>query len=69
MSNVIEREGIEKLSPHCLRHSFVTSMLQAGIRPKFVAIHGGWKDVGTVMKFYAHAMYDPTDVDVIFGTK
>ena len=68
-NNVIERVGIEKLSSHCSRHSFVTSILQAGIYPKIVAVHGGWKDVGTVIKFYAHALYDPTDTDVIFGTK
>lgn len=29
----------------------------------------GWKDVGTVMKFHAHAMDDPTITDVLFGTK
>ncbi len=44
-------------------------MLQAGIDPKTVAVRGGWKDVGTVMKFYAHAMDDPTVTDVLFGTK
>ncbi|MFT7057503.1 MAG: hypothetical protein ACJASV_000001 [Pseudorhodobacter sp.] len=33
-NNVIERAGIEKLSPHCCRHGFATSMLQAGIDPK-----------------------------------
>jgi len=43
--------------------------LQAGIDPKTVAVRGGWKDVGTVMKFYAHAMDDPTVTDVLFGTK
>lgn len=68
-NNVIERAGIEKLSPHCCRHGFATSMLQAGIDPKTVAVRGGWKDVGTVMKFYAHAMDDPTVTDVLFGTK
>ena len=68
-NNVIERAGIEKLSPHCCRHGFATSMLQAGIDPKTVAVRGGWKDVATVMKFYAHAMDDPTVTDVLFGTK
>ena len=68
-NNVIERAGIKKLSPHCCRHSFATSMLQAGIDPKTVAVRGGWKDVGTVMKFYAQAMDDPTVTDVLFGTK
>jgi integrase len=66
--NVIKRAGIEKLSPHCCRHGFATSMLQAGVDPKTVAVRGGWKDVATVMKYYAHAMDDPTVTDVLFGT-
>ena len=36
-NNVIERAGIEKLSPYCCRHGFATSMLRAGIDPKTVA--------------------------------
>lgn len=68
-NNVIERAGLAKLSPHCCRHGFATTMLQAGIDPKTVADRGGWKDVATVMKYYAHAMDDPTVTDVLFGTK
>ncbi len=67
-NNVIIRAGILKLSPHCCRHGFATTMLQAGIDPKTVAVRGGWKDVGTVMKFYAHAMEDPTVTDAVFDT-
>ncbi|MGJ8611546.1 MAG: tyrosine-type recombinase/integrase [Octadecabacter sp.] len=66
-NNVIKRAGIDKLSPHCCRHGFATSMLQAGVDPKTVAVRGGWKDVATVMKYYAHAMDDPTVTDVLFG--
>jgi len=44
-------------------------MLQAGVDPKTVAVRGGWKDVATVMKYYAHAMDDPTVTDVLFGTR
>lgn len=66
--NVVKRAGIEQLSPHCCRHGFATSMLQAGKDPKTVQVSGGWKDVATVMKFYAHAMDDPTVTDVLFGT-
>lgn len=66
--NVCERAGIQKLTPHSCRHGFATTMLQAGIDPKTVAIRGGWKDVGTVMKHYAHAMDDPTVTDVLFDT-
>ncbi|WP_299501331.1 site-specific integrase [uncultured Roseobacter sp.] len=66
--NVVKRAGIQHLSPHCCRHGFATSMLQAGVDPKTVAVRGGWKDVATVMKYYAHAMDDPTVTDVLFGT-
>lgn len=67
--NVCDRAAIERLTPHCCRHGFATTMLQAGIDPKTVAVRGGWKDVSTVMKFYAHAMDDPTVTDVLFDTK
>lgn len=68
-SNVCNRAGIAKLTPHSCRHGLATAMLQAGIDPKTVAVRGGWKDVGTVMKHYAHAMDDPTITDVIFDTQ
>ncbi len=67
--NVADRAGIALLSPHCCRHGFATTMLQAGIDPKTVAARGGWKDVSTVMKHYAHAMADPKVTDVLFDTK
>lgn len=43
----------------------VTPLLQAGIDPKTVAVRGGWKDVATIMKDYAHAMEGPTVTDVL----
>jgi len=67
-SNVCKRAGIAMLTPHSCRHGFATTMLQAGIDPKTVAVRGGWKDVSTVMKHYAHAMDDPTITDIIFDT-
>ena len=68
-NNGVKRAGIAKLTPHCCPHGFATSMLQAGKDPKTVAETGGCKDVATVMKFYAHAMNDPTVTDLLFGTK
>ncbi len=65
---VIARAGIERLSPHCCRHGFATRMLQRGIDVKTVAKRGGWKDVATLLKTYAHATEGPTVTDVIFGT-
>jgi integrase len=50
--------------PPRLRHDAA----QAGIDPKTVATMGGWKDVATVMKYYAHAMNDPTVTEALFGT-
>ncbi|MEY9717772.1 integrase [Sinorhizobium fredii] len=64
----IERAGIKKLSPHCCRHGFATTMLHAGVDVKTVAAAGGWKDVATLVRVYAHAMGDRTVTNVIFGT-
>lgn len=64
----IRRAGIKKLSPHSCRHGFATSLLHAGIDVKTVAAMGGWKDVATLVKTYAHAMTDRTVTDALFGT-
>lgn len=65
----IARAGIKRLSPHSCRHGFATAMLHAGVDVKTVAKMGGWKDVATLVKTYAHAMGDRTVTNVIFGTK
>jgi integrase len=64
----IKRAGIAKLSPHSCRHGFATTMLHAGVDVKTVAKMGGWKDVATLVKTYAHAMGDRTVTDIVFGT-
>lgn len=64
----IARAGIKKLSPHSCRHGFATTMLHAGVDVKTVAQMGGWKDVATLVKTYAHAMTDRTVTNAIFGT-
>lgn len=66
---VIDRAGIEALSPHSCRHGFATAMLRAGIDVKTVAKWGGWQDVRTLVETYAHAISDPTVVDEVFGTE
>ncbi|WP_320176698.1 site-specific integrase [Roseovarius pacificus] len=68
-NNVCKRAKIERLTPHCCRHGFATSMLQAGIDVKTVADMGGWKDATTVLRTYAHAMKDPSITNVLFGAK
>ena len=66
--SAIKRAGIKKLSPHSCRHGFATSMLHTGIDVKTVAKLGGWKDVATLVRTYAHAMGDSTVTNVLFGT-
>ena len=68
-ANVAKRAGIAPLSPHCCRHGFATTMLQAGIDAKTVAVRGGWADAATVLKHYAHARDDHTVTDLLFDTK
>lgn len=67
--SVVRRAKIKRLTPHSCRHGFATTLLRQGLDPKTVAKLGGWKDVATVMKFYAHAMDDPTLTDALFDTK
>lgn len=67
-NNVCERAGIERLTPHCCRHGFATSMLHRGFDPKTVAERGGWKDATTVLRTYAHAMRDRTVTNALFDT-
>lgn len=64
----VKRAGIAKLSPHCCRHGFATTMLHKGIDVKTVAKMGGWKDVATLVKTYAHAMGDRTVTNAVFDT-
>lgn len=66
--NVIRRAGIQRLTPHCCRHGFATTMLQKGYDVKTVAERGGWKDATTVLRTYAHAIEDKTVTDVLFDT-
>lgn len=68
-NNVVERAGIDPLTPHCCRHGFATSMLQKGFDPKTVAERGGWKDATTVLRVYAHALKDRTVTDALFDTE
>ncbi|MBL8582637.1 MAG: tyrosine-type recombinase/integrase, partial [Rhizobiaceae bacterium] len=57
-----------RLTPHCCRHGFATTMLQKGFDVKTVAERGGWKDATTVLRTYAHAIKDMTVTNVLFDT-
>lgn len=67
--NVCKRAGIDHLTPHCCRHGFATTMLQAGWDVKTVANAGGWKDAATVLRTYAHAINDKTVTNDVFRTQ
>lgn len=66
--NAIKRAKIRKLSPHSCRHGFATTMLRRGVDVKTVAYLGGWEDIATLVKTYAHAMKDLTITNAIFDT-
>lgn len=64
----VARAGIKRLTAHCCRHGFATSMLHAGYDPITVAELGGWKDPSQLFKTYGHAMRDRTVTNALFGT-
>lgn len=68
-NNVADRAEIDPLTPHCCRHGFATTMLQAGFDVKTVSERGGWKDPNVVLKTYAHAVKDITITDAVFDTR
>lgn len=57
---VWERADIERLTPHCCRHGFATTMLRKGVDVKTVMWLGGWEDAKLFMDTYAHAINDVT---------
>ncbi|MFN6978211.1 MAG: tyrosine-type recombinase/integrase, partial [Gemmobacter sp.] len=66
--SVVQRADIERLTPHCCRHGFATTMLRKGFDVATVAKLGGWKDAATVLRTYAHAIEDRTLSDAVFST-
>jgi len=64
----ITRAGIQRMTPHCCRHGFITGLLRRGIDVKTVA----WladMTVETLVKTYAHAIKDRTLTDVLAGAE
>jgi len=49
--------GGVRISPHCLRHTRITHMLQAGNRSRDVADYAGDREE-TIIKHYSHAILD-----------
>jgi integrase len=60
--------GFERLTYHCCRHGFATSLLRKGIDAKTAAAAGGWDDIGLFMETYAHAIRDARLTDRLFDT-
>jgi integrase len=64
----IERAKIQRMTPHCCRHGFITELLRSGLDVKTVA----WladMSVETLVKTYAHAIKDRTLTDVLTNAK
>lgn len=63
----IRRAGVERLTPHCCRHGFATSMLHAGIDVITVAEAGGWKSPAQLFKTYGHPRREKSVTNVLVG--
>lgn len=63
----ITQAKIQRLTPHCCRHGFITMLLRRGVDVKTVS----WlADVTpeTLLKTYAHAVKDRTLTEILTGT-
>jgi integrase len=66
--HAVERAGIKRLTPHCMRHGFATGLLRRGLDVLTVAHLGGWKDAGQVLKTYGHANKNRKLTDLLIDT-
>jgi hypothetical protein len=61
-------DRFQRLTFHCCRHGFATSMLRKGVDAKTAAHLGGWDDIALFMETYAHAMQDTRLTNRLFDT-
>lgn len=54
MGRVLKRAGLPHMTIHALRHTYATTVLNAGVAAQNVAKLLGHKDGATTLKFYAH---------------
>jgi integrase len=54
MGRVLKRAGLPHITIHALRHTYATTVLNAGVAAQNVAKLLGHKDGATTLKFYAH---------------
>lgn len=60
--------GLKRLTFHCSRHGFATTLIHDGVDVVTVAKLGGWASVQQVLKTYGHAKDDPRITDGLFDT-
>jgi integrase len=65
--NAIKRAKIQRLTPHCCRHGFITGLLRKGIDVKTVSWLGDITPE-VLLKTYAHAIKDRSLTNVLVGT-
>ncbi len=54
VKRIAKRVGIENITLHALRHTYITSALNSGVAAQNVARLVGHKDGATTLKYYAH---------------
>lgn len=54
MGRILNRAGLPHMTIHALRHTYATTVLNAGVAAQNVAKLLGHKDGATTLKFYAH---------------
>lgn len=54
INSVCEANGLPAVGVHGLRHSFASLAVFVGLSPREAMDIGGWDDIGTMTKIYAH---------------
>src|SRR4030095_6057344 len=57
--------GIEEISPHKLRHTNLSILLDRGVAPALVAAHAGHKNTRMLTMTYEHAMHPKVSTEVL----
>ena len=67
--NELERLGLPKLNPHCMRHTFATQMLHSGVDPATIASILGHSSPAVTLEIYSHTDEEEKQkqVNAVFG--
>ena len=65
----LEKLGLPKLNPHCMRHTFATQMLHSGVDPATIASILGHSSPAVTLEIYSHTNEDEKkkQVNAVFG--